>query len=66
MRVAQHRKRMEEEGYRLLQIWVPDRGNEKYLAEMNRECASITAADAQDDIMDWLNDVSSWIWDEQE
>lgn len=64
MRVAQHRKQMKEEGYRLLQIWVPDRTNEKYLAEMKRECASINEADKRDDIFEWLEDVSGWIWDE--
>jgi len=66
MRVAQHRKQMKEEGYRLLQIWVPDRTNEKYLAEMKRECLSINQADEQDDIMEWLEDQSSWIWEETE
>lgn len=66
MRVAQHRKRMEEEGYRLLQIWVPDRENEKYLADIKRECESINSADQKDDIMEWLDDVSSWAWDESE
>lgn len=64
MRVTQHRKRMEEEGYRLLQVWVPDRANEAYLAQMKSECASINQADRQDDIMDWIDDVSAWIWDE--
>ncbi|WP_280799558.1 antitoxin MazE-like protein [Aurantimicrobium minutum] len=66
MRVAQHRKRMQEEGMRLLQIWVPDRANEKYLADMKREYASINRADEQEDIMEWLDDVSGWIWEESE
>ncbi|MDH6422986.1 antitoxin MazE-like protein [Aurantimicrobium minutum] len=66
MRVAQHRKQMKEEGYRLLQIWVPDRTNEKYLADMKREYASINKADEQDDIMEWLDNVSGWIWEESE
>ncbi|MDH6277321.1 ribosomal protein L3 [Aurantimicrobium minutum] len=66
MRVAQHRKQMKEQGMRLLQIWVPDRANEKYLADMKLECASINRADEQDDIMEWLDDVSGWIWDESE
>lgn len=64
MRVAQHRKRMEEEGYRLLQIWVPNRENEHYLADIKRECVSINAADKNDDIMEWLEEVSGWVWDE--
>lgn len=64
MRVAQHRKKMEEEGYRLLQIWVPDRTNEKFLADMKREYASINKADEQDDIYEWLSEHSGWIWDE--
>lgn len=66
MRVAQHRKQMKEQGMRLLQIWVPDRANEKYLADMKREYASINKADEQDDIMEWLDDVSGWIWEESE
>ena len=51
---------------RLLQIWVPDRANEKYLADMKREYASINRADEQEDIMEWLDDVSGWIWEESD
>lgn len=51
---------------RLLQIWVPDRANEQYLADMKLEYASINKADEQDDIMDWLEENSGWIWDESE
>lgn len=57
---------MEEEGYRLLQVWVPDRQNDLYLQQVKRECESINSADAQDDIMDWLDDVSAWIWNDKE
>ena len=66
MRVAQHRKQMKEQGMRLLQIWVPDRTNEQYLADMKKEYASINKADEQDDIMEWLEEHSGWIWDESE
>ena len=66
IRVAQHRKQMKEDGYRLLQIWVPDRTNEKFLADMQRECESINKADEQDDIYEWLDEHSGWIWDESE
>lgn len=66
MRVVQHRKKMEEGGYRLLQLWVPDRKHEMYLTQVRSECASINKADSQDDIMDWLDDVSGWIWDEDQ
>jgi ribosomal protein L3 len=65
MRVAEHRKRMEQEGYRLVQMWVPDRANEDYLAQMRRESASINVADQTDDVMEWLDDASGWIWDDQ-
>lgn len=51
---------------RLLQIWVPDRTNEQYLADMKKEYASINKADEQDDIMEWLEEHSGWIWDESE
>lgn len=56
---------MEQEGYRLIQMWVPDRANEEYLAEMRQESASINAADRADDVMDWLDDVSGWVWDDE-
>jgi len=64
MRVAQHRKDKAADGYRLVQIWVPDYSNEEYRAETRREWDSINAADAHDKTMDWLEPFIAEVWDD--
>jgi hypothetical protein len=64
IRVAQHRKAKEAEGYRLVQFWVPDYSNEAYQSELRREWDSINEADAKDRTMDWLEPFIAEVWDD--
>jgi hypothetical protein len=64
MRVAQHRKAKESEGYRLVQFWVPDYSNEEFRAEVRREWDSINEADSKDETMDWLEPFIAEVWDD--
>ncbi len=65
MRVIEHRKAMEAEGFRLIQVWVPDVTDELNRAAIARECASINRSDKTDDVMEWLDDAMSGVWDSE-
>jgi hypothetical protein len=65
MRVIEHRKAMEAEGFRLIQVWVPDVTDEVNRAAIARECDSINQSDKTDDVMDWLDDVTAGVWDSE-
>lgn len=65
MRVIEHRKAMEAEGFRLIQVWVPDVSDEVNRAAIARECSSINQSDKTDDVMEWLDDAMSGIWDSE-
>ena len=65
MRVIEHRKAMEAQGFRLIQVWVPDVTDERNRAAIARECASINQSDKTDDVMEWLDDAMSGVWDSE-
>lgn len=65
MRVIEHRKAMEAEGFRLIQVWVPDVTDELNRAAIAQECASINQSDKTDDVMDWLEDAGAGVWDSE-
>ncbi len=58
-RVSKHRRRKMNEGLKLLQVWVPDRTSEKYLAEIQRQCVTANADPFRSKTLDWLEDVQS-------
>ena len=65
MRVAEHRRKKEEQGYRLLQVWVPDHTNQKFMSELKSEYLSIRRADSKDDVLDWIEELSAGVWDDE-
>jgi hypothetical protein len=61
-RVRRHRDALRQRGLRPIQIWVPDTRAPGFAAEARRQSLAINAADEQDGILDWIEDVS--IFDE--
>lgn len=58
-----HRKRMREQGFRLVQVWVPDVRSEQFAVEAHRQSAAVGAADRISDDQDFLEAVSAG-WEE--
>jgi hypothetical protein len=64
-RVSSYRRRMREQGYRPVQIWVPDVRTERFAAEAHRQAALVAAADRDSDDQDFIEAVSV-PWDDEE
>lgn len=64
-RVSSYRRRMREQGYRPVQIWVPDVRTERFAAEAHRQAALVAAADRDGDDQDFVEAVSA-PWDDEE
>lgn len=62
-RVGAHRERMREQGFRLVQVWVPDVRSERFATEAHRQSAVVAAADRQSDDQAFTEEVSVG-WDE--
>lgn len=50
-------------GYRAVEVWVPDDSRPAYRVEAARQSAEAARVDAEDDVMDWVESVSSKDWD---
>jgi hypothetical protein len=48
-RVREHRRRMREQGYRPIQVWVPDVRSEQFSAEARRQSRAVADADRRSD-----------------
>lgn len=64
-RVAEHRRRMRERGYRPLQIWVPDVRSDAFADEARRQSARLAAADRVGDDQDFVDAISVDLGDEE-
>lgn len=62
-RVNEHRRRMRERGYRLVQTWVPDVRSDRFTAEARRQARAVAAADQHTDDQDFIENVSA-AWEE--
>jgi hypothetical protein len=62
-RVAEHRRRMRERGYRPIQVWVPDVRTERFREKAHRQAAAVARADRRDDDQDFVDAISD-SWDE--
>jgi hypothetical protein len=51
------------QGYRKIEIWVPDLGNEIFRAQAEEEMRRIAAADSTDDVARWIEAVGPTDWD---
>lgn len=62
-RVRAYRRRMREQGYRPVQVWVPDVRSERFAAEAARQCALVAAAESATDDQAFIEAVSA-PWDD--
>ena len=58
-RVAEYRQRMREAGLRPVQLWVPDVRRPDFTELARRESVAVNLADADDDIMLFLEEHSA-------
>lgn len=60
-RVSEYRRRMREQGFRPIQVWVPDTRAANFAAEAHRQSALAAEAARNSDDQDWIEAVSvSW------
>ena len=64
-RVAEHRRRMRERGYRPVQLWVPDVRSSAFAAEAHRQSLNLAAADRDSDDQDFVEAISVDLDDEE-
>ncbi len=64
-RVAEHRRRMKEQGFRQIQVWVPDVRSDSFARAAHEQSLLAAAADRADDTQDWIDDVSAADWDRE-
>jgi hypothetical protein len=62
-RVGAHRERMRAQGYRLVQVWVPDVRSAEFAVEARRQSAAVGAMDRLSDDQDFVEAVTV-SWDE--
>jgi Protein of unknown function (DUF3018) len=63
-RVRKHRAEMRAKGYRLKQVWVRDRSDPAYLAEIERSNRAIAEWERNNpDEVAWLNELMDRSWD---
>ncbi len=61
---AEYRRRMKEQGFRQIQVWVPDVRSDSFTRAAHKQSLLAAAADRADDTQDWIDDVSAADWDE--
>lgn len=53
------------QGFRPVEMWVPDWGSQKFVERVRREMDAIAEADARDpDIDEWVRQVRGDLWDD--
>jgi len=62
-RVEAHRARMREQGFRLVQVWVPDVRSARFVAEAARQSVIVAEADRRSDDQAFV-EAASAEWDE--
>jgi hypothetical protein len=51
------------QGYKPMEIWVPDLSDPEVLARADAEAKRIAKADQDEDIMDWIEAVQKDMWE---
>ena len=62
-KVNDYQRRMREQGYRPVQLWVPDVRTAQFADEAHRQSAAVAAASRDNDDQDFIEAVSI-AWDE--
>lgn len=64
-RVARYRAQMRATGLRPIEVWVPDTTRPGFAEEVRRQAELLGQTDQRENIMDWVESVSS-DWDEEQ
>ncbi|CAN7423675.1 antitoxin MazE-like protein [Neorhizobium sp. LjRoot104] len=59
----EERAELIRQGYRPIEIWVPDLTSEAFRRQAEEEMRRIAEADAKEDIEDWIEAVGPTDWD---
>jgi len=59
----EERAELIRQGYRPIEIWVPDLTSEAFRRQAEEEMRRIAEADAKEDIADWIEAVGPIDWD---
>jgi len=62
-RVKKHRDKLRENGYRPIQIWVPDVRIPEFIAECRKQSQQLKDDPQEKEILDWIgntDDLSEW------
>ena len=62
----EERAKLIAEGYRPVEIWVPDFENPAVYALAEAEAKRIALADQEEDIADWIDTIQRDMWEGQE
>jgi len=60
---AESRATLLHQGFRPVEIWVPNVHNPLYRAEADRQAGLAALADAEDDVMDWVENIAGDAWE---
>jgi hypothetical protein len=60
IKVREHRNRLREQGFRPIQIWVPDVRTSAFRAEAHRQSAAVAASAHATDDQSFIDAVSDW------
>lgn len=60
---SEERAELVQQGYRPVEIWVPDLSSEIFRQQARKEMRAIAAADVTDDVSDWIDAVGPTDWD---
>jgi len=60
---ADERRELISEGYRPVEMWVPDLSDPDVLARAEAEAKRIAKADQDEDIVDWIEAIQKDMWD---
>lgn len=64
-RVAEHRARMRERGYKEVRYWVPDVASPEFVERIRNEAAALNEADQREDTANFLDDLQAEATTEQ-
>ncbi|MDQ2635121.1 MAG: antitoxin MazE family protein [Pseudomonadota bacterium] len=60
---AEERRQLISDGYRPVEIWVPDLSDPNLLARAEAEAKRIAKADQDEDIVDWIEAIQQDMWE---
>jgi len=52
------------DGYQRVEVWLPDWNNPAFIERLRRECEAINESDRRSGEREWLDEISSDLWDD--